>query len=630
MRLRRWVVVPALVAAVTATAVLLPTGNATATGASDAVLARLSLDERVGQLLMVGVPATGASAAALQQVSHYHVGGVILTGRSSAGTAATANLSSQLQARATSAENAGVPLLVSADQEGGAVQVLKGPGFPAIPTALSQGAQATATLRQNARTWGAQLRSAGVRVNLAPVADTVPAGANNPPIGGFDRQFGSNPTSVATHAGAFAAGLEDAGVVPTVKHFPGLGRVTANTDTTSGVTDTVTTRTDAYLTPFRYASRTGSPFVMMSTAIYSRIDGANPAAFSPTVIGGMLRGDLGFDGVVISDDLGNAAQVAAVSPGDRATRFVAAGGDIVLTVNPSTLPAMYQALLAKARSDGAFRARVDESARRVLLAKQRLGLLDRASLRGDMTGDGIAERTVFRPATGTWYSRGGPTVQFGSRGDVPVPADYDGDGRTDQAVYRPANHTWYVRNHAAVAYGATGDIPVPADYTGDGRVDRAVFRPSTGTWYVYGRSAVQYGGAGDIPVPADYDGDGIVDLAVFRPADGSWHVQGGPTVVHGVSGDVPVPGDWTGDGIADPAVYRPSNNTWYARGGATTRFGRAGDVLVPADYTGDGRLDPAVYRPSTQAWYVQGQGTVIYGQPGDQAVLDVSLLRRPR
>ena len=101
----------------------------------------------------------------------------------------------------------------------------------------------------------------------------------------------------------------------TAKHFPGLGRVTGNTDTTAGVTDTVTTRTSTDITPFRAAISAGAHLLMVSSAYYSRIDASHPAVFSPTVIRGMIRGDLGFTGVVISDDLGNAKQVAAWSPG---------------------------------------------------------------------------------------------------------------------------------------------------------------------------------------------------------------------------------------------------------------------------------------------------------------------------
>ena len=349
-----------------------PTRHPTATPRPTvgSVLARMPLAARVGQLLMVGVPAAGSSDAALRQLGRYRVGGVILTGRSHADTAATAALTTRVRAAVP-----GPPVLIATDQEGGAVQVLKGPGFPLMPSALSQGRLSPAELRARARTWGGQLRAAGVRVDQAPVADTVPAGATNPPIGAFGRQYGSDPATVATHAAAFAAGLADAGVVPTAKHFPGLGRVSENTDVSSGVTDRVTTRTDAYLGPFRAVMRTGHPFVMMSSAVYSRIDPTRPAAFSPTVITGLLRHDLGFDGVVISDDLGAARQVSAVPTGDRAVRFVAAGGDMVLTVSPATLPAMFAALYDRAVRDPAFRAQVDRSAQRILLAKQRLGLV---------------------------------------------------------------------------------------------------------------------------------------------------------------------------------------------------------------------------------------------------------------
>ncbi len=351
-----------------------PTRHPTATAGPTvpSVLAGMPLAARVGQLLMVGVPAAGAGDAALRQLGRYRVGGVILTGRSRAGAAATAALTARVRAAVP-----GLPVLIATDQEGGAVQVLKGPGFPPMPSARSQGRLSPAELRAQARTWGGQLRAAGVRVDLAPVADTVPAGAANPPIGDFGRQYGSDPATVASHAAAFAAGLADAGVIPTAKHFPGLGRVNENTDVSSGVTDRVSTRTDPYLGPFRAVIRTGHPFVMMSSAIYSKIDPTGPAAFSPIVVTGLLRHDLGFDGVVVSDDLGAARQVSAVPTGERAVRFVAAGGDLVLTVSPATLPAMFTALYDRAARDPAFRAQVDRSAQRILLAKQRLGLVAR-------------------------------------------------------------------------------------------------------------------------------------------------------------------------------------------------------------------------------------------------------------
>ncbi len=585
-------------------------------------LSRMSVEQRVGQLFMVGGAATGVDSATTAAISNYHVGNVILTGRSYGGTVATARVSAGLQALATTAATAGVPLFVATDQEGGYVQALHGPGFSEMPTGLAQGGLPTATLRSAATTWGRQLRSAGVNVNLAPVMDTVPsaaAAANNPPIGYYQREYGYSTATVATQGSAFAQGMATAGVSVTAKHFPGLGRVTANPDTSAGVTDSVTTRGDPYLAPFAAAIRAGAPFVMMSTAYYSRIDASRPAAFSPTVLTGLLRGDLGFRGVVISDDLGNAEQVAAWAPGTRAVDFLAAGGDVVLTVNATVLPAMYSAVLAQAKASATFRAQVDAAALRVLQAKQNHGLIA-APARYDYTGDGRSDLAVFRPSTGTWFVRGTPALGYGQSTDIPVPADFTGDGRTDQAVFRPSTGTWYVLGLPAIHYGQNGDIPVPADYTGDGRADPAVFRPSTGTWYVLGLPPVHYGSAGDVPVAGDYTADGRADPAVFRPSSGTWYVLGVPAIHFGQSDDMPVPGDYTGDGRVDPAVFRPSTGTWYVLGLTAVHYGQNGDIPVPADYTGDGRTDRTVFRPSTGTWYVLGLAGVRYGDPGDRPV----------
>ncbi len=346
--------------------------------AATAAFNGMSEAQRVGQLFMVGTPAASVSSQTVIDIQTYHAGNVILTGRSTAGIAATAAISASLQSKADAASTAGVPLFLSADQEGGQVQVLQGSGFSSIPSALTQGSYPTATLRTDAQSWGGQLKAAGVNIDLAPVLDTVPSAAfapHNPPIGYYQREYGYDPATVSAKGGAFAQGLADAGVDASIKHFPGLGRVTANPDTSSGVTDTQTTRYDSYISPYANAVTAGAPFLMMSTAYYSQIDPANPAAFSSTIVGGMVRGDLGFTGVIISDDLGQAAQVAAWTPGNRAINFLQAGGDMVLTVDPAVLPAMATAVLSKANSDSSFKAKVDASAMRVLTAKQNRGLL---------------------------------------------------------------------------------------------------------------------------------------------------------------------------------------------------------------------------------------------------------------
>jgi beta-N-acetylhexosaminidase len=342
------------------------------------VLADMSLRQRVGQLFMVGTPATTASRATLAQITQRHVGNVMLTGRSHAGTRAPAHVAAAAQARATARATDGVRLLVATDQEGGQVQVLDGPGIADVPTALQQGRWSPGRLSARAAHWARQLRAAGVTMNLAPVADTVPsarAGRRNAPIGAHDRAAGYRPAVVARYAAAFTRGMLAGGVVPTAKHFPGLGRVRGDTDASSGVTDLTTRRHDPYLRPFAAAIDAGVPFVMMSTAYYRRLDAHHPAAFSRFVIGTVLRRDLGFRGVVVSDDVANARQVARWAPGQRAVAFLRAGGDLVLTVDPRTVPAMYRAVLDRAARQRPFHAKVDRSALRILRVKEEHGLL---------------------------------------------------------------------------------------------------------------------------------------------------------------------------------------------------------------------------------------------------------------
>jgi beta-N-acetylhexosaminidase len=342
------------------------------------VLDDMTLAQRVGQLFMVGTPADRVDQRTRGQIGAYHVGNVMLTGRSYDGVRQPKHVSKVMRREVDAASTDGVRLFVATDQEGGLVRVLQGPGFSDIPTALVQGTWGLPRLRHAAATWAGQLRTVGVNMNLAPVTDTVPgpkAARHNPPIGKYHREFGYTTRVVGRHGVAFLRGMADGRVVPTVKHFPGLGRVRANTDTSAGVTDRVTTRHDAYLRPFRAAIGAGVPAVMMSTAYYTHLDPRWPAAFSPFVVGTVLRGDLGFRGVVISDDLARAKQVASFSPAGRALRFIGAGGDIVLVVEPDPLPAMYDAVLDRARSSAKFRAKVNAAALRVLRAKDRQGLL---------------------------------------------------------------------------------------------------------------------------------------------------------------------------------------------------------------------------------------------------------------
>ncbi|MFF5288047.1 glycoside hydrolase family 3 N-terminal domain-containing protein [Paractinoplanes globisporus] len=333
-------------------------------------LGKLTLAERAGQVLMVGTSVDAPSGLG-DTVRRYHLGGVFLHGRS---TNSAAELRGDIAALQ---KQSALPLLISLDQEGGNVQTLKGADFPRIPTAQALGAGPVTTVRDTNRDSARRLAGIGVTINLAPVADTVPAsvGEDNPPIGYWHRQFGSDPVRVAADIRAIVPASQGAGVLTTLKHFPGLGRVRANTDTSTKAVDTTTTANDPYLEPFRAGIQAGSAAVMISSAGYPRLDSSAIAAFSGPIITGLLRERLGFRGLVMSDDLGAAVAVSGVPVGQRAVRFVAAGGDQVLTIRPPDAAPMAAALIDRAGQDPAFRARLTDAARHVLQAKARAGLL---------------------------------------------------------------------------------------------------------------------------------------------------------------------------------------------------------------------------------------------------------------
>ena len=322
---------------------------------------------------MVGLQPTGSSTRLAAQVKAQHLGGVIYLGGWSGGTASMARISARLQ------KGGGGSLLIAADQEGGQVQQLKGPGFSQMPSARAQSDTGAKAEEANVREWSQELAKAGVNINLAPVADTVPTsiGAANQPIGRYRRDFvPGSAKGNATYVAAFVRGSLAGDVIPTVKHFPGLGRVTGNTDvTTVGTTDSTTDVGDPYLQPFEAGIEAGAPVVMVSSARYPKLDAENRAMFSSKVIDGLLRDDLGYDGVVITDDVGAAKAVQGVPVGDRATRFIAAGGDIVLTADADQAATMLKAIARKRAASATFATQVDTAAARVLDLKADSGLL---------------------------------------------------------------------------------------------------------------------------------------------------------------------------------------------------------------------------------------------------------------
>lgn len=346
-------------------------GDSPAAKASRAI-ATMSLDERAGQLIMAPMFAGGNPADLSALISTRHVGSVVLIGNWNNGTAAAKTAADALQSYAPS----GNQLIVSTDQEGGQVQHLKGSGFDTMPSAVAQGQMSADTLRSSAKTWGGQLKQAGINVDLAPVLGTVQVKrSSNAPIGALNRDFGLDSNGNAQHGIAFVEGMRDAGVGATVKHYPGLGAVTGNTDfTTEGILDTTTTLDDEEIGAFNTTIKQAKPaMVMMSLATYQRIDSSAPAAFSSKIIDGTLRGGVGYDGVVISDSL-SAAAVSGIATKDLGVRLVDAGGDLACIGDTSYVTPILDGIIARAQSDPAFAKKVTASATRVMTLKYQMGL----------------------------------------------------------------------------------------------------------------------------------------------------------------------------------------------------------------------------------------------------------------
>lgn len=314
-----------------------------AAGAATGAESREPLAKQVGRMIMTGYSGQYPSQTVLRRVRRGEVGGIILMGENvSAGTSAAIGALQQ------AARQAGRSLVIATDQEGGSVKRFTGP-----PASSAAGMGSAQTARAQGRATGQLLSQAGVNVDLAPVADVQHSG-------GFlgTRAFSSIPATVARRACAFASGLQSAGVLATLKHFPGLGYATENTDIAA---ETITQPAGALGRDLAAYQSCKPGLVMVSNAVYSAYDPGTPAVFSRKIIDGLLRGQLGFRGVVISDSL----TAASVTSPTTAVRAAQAGVDILLYIPEQISGLAYQKVLAAARSGEISRARIRAAADRI-------------------------------------------------------------------------------------------------------------------------------------------------------------------------------------------------------------------------------------------------------------------------
>jgi beta-N-acetylhexosaminidase len=372
-----------------------PAGSADPAARAAALAATLADEDLVGQVLMpyaYGSSATDVSPASAagnrklagvatpaEMVARYRLGGVILVGFSAddptAGNQPTTNVDSPAQVRALTGGlqaaaarlPAKVPLLVGTDQEYGVVTRIKD-GVTPLPSAMAFGAAGRPPLTEAAwRAAGTELAALGVTVNFAPDADVLGPGGSEV-IG--SRSFGDNPAATAAQVAAAVRGLQGAGVAATLKHFPGHGHTTADSHEelpVLGQSRAALDRED--LPPFAAGIAAGSWLVMSGHLDTRSVDPGVPATFSRKVLAGVLREQLGFTGVVVTDAM-NMPPAKKWSPGEAAVRALTAGNDLLLM--PESVPAAYDGLLAGVRDGRLERARLLDAATRVLTLKFRI------------------------------------------------------------------------------------------------------------------------------------------------------------------------------------------------------------------------------------------------------------------
>lgn len=346
--------------------------------AQTAATERLRAD--IGQMLLVGFRGTTADASSTiaRDIRDHRIGGVILFEYDAPSGKHHRNISSPKQLRRLCAqlqEWSDEPLWVAVDQEGGRVARLKAAdGFSApvpSPKAMAQGG--VDSVREYARQTAEMLRGVGINLNFAPCAD-VDINPDCPVIGRLGRSFSADPRQVAACCAAWLDGQSAQGVVGCLKHFPGHG--SASGDTHAGLVDVTDSWRRAELEPYRTLIAAGQvPMVMMAHVVNRHLDSLYPASLSRHCVGGLLRGELGFDGVVITDDMAMGAIVNNYGYDEAVALALEAGADMLCLGNNGTcydadiVPKTVDIILRLVREGRVSAERIHLSAERIRSAK---------------------------------------------------------------------------------------------------------------------------------------------------------------------------------------------------------------------------------------------------------------------
>lgn len=339
----------------------------------EAIINQMSLDEKIGQMIFAGISGTSANQKTKELIHKYKIGGIILYAENIETSKQTLQLLNQLKMEN---EDNPQPLLLGIDQEGGDVSRLP-KEIIHIPTNQEIGARNNSQFSYEIGTLlGKELNAFGFNLNFAPVLD-VNSNPNNPVIG--DRSF-SNDTDVVSKLGIKTMkGIQSQNVISVIKHFPGHGDTSVDSHLNLPVVDKSLEQLDELeLLPFKEAIDNGADAVMIAHLLLPKIDGKFPSSMSKKVITDILREQLAFDGVVISDDMTMNAITNNYDMKEAAVESVLAGSDIILVAHDynkiiATVDALKQAVIKGEISED----RINESVRRIIGLKNKYTIRDK-------------------------------------------------------------------------------------------------------------------------------------------------------------------------------------------------------------------------------------------------------------
>ncbi|MGE5577781.1 MAG: beta-N-acetylhexosaminidase [Syntrophothermus sp.] len=336
----------------------------------------MSMEEKIGQLVMVGLDGPEVTPSDEEFIARYGIGNMVFFGRNIVDPAQAQSLTHRLQEIASRRRHP-VGFLLSIDQEGGAVARLTS-GETVLPGNMALGATGSEEhARQAAEVTAAEIAALGFNMNLAPVLD-INNNPDNPGIG--VRSFGEDVSLVTRLGVATIRAYQGAGVVATAKHFPGKGDVTVDSHLDLPTVAHARERLDRVeLAPFVAAIRAGVGAIMTAHVFFPAVEPVPglPATLSPSVLTGLLREELGFTGVLLTDDLFMGAIAKKYAAGEAAVRALEAGADMALLCHgQAAQAAAIEAIRDAVRTGRISEERVDVSVDRILTLKARYGLRD--------------------------------------------------------------------------------------------------------------------------------------------------------------------------------------------------------------------------------------------------------------